>query len=155
MKIRLAQNCDVDYILKLLYQVQEVHAKGRPDIFILGAKKYSKEQLLNIIKDENTPIYVATNEKNEVLGYAFCIIKTEQSENLQKIKTLYIDDLCVDKNLRRNGVGIALFNYVKNLAKSKGCYNITLNVWALNEGALKFYQKCGLAPLKTTMETII
>ena len=35
------------------------------------------------------------------------------------------------------------------------CYNVTLNVWACNESARKFYEKCGLKPQKYGMETIL
>lgn len=155
MEIKKAENCHIDGIINLLYQVQNVHAEKRPDVFVLGSKKYSKTELEKIIKNKNTPVYVATNEKNCVLGYVFCIVQTEESENLQPIKTLYIDDLCVDKNLRAKGVGTALYNFAKTLAKNLGCYHVTLNVWSLNESALKFYQKMGLVPLKTTMEQIL
>ena len=44
------------------------------------------------------------------------------------IKTLYIDDLCVDENVRGKSIGKQLFEHVKSYAKEIECYNITLNV---------------------------
>ncbi|MBE7088582.1 MAG: GNAT family N-acetyltransferase [Clostridiales bacterium] len=155
IEIVKAQACHIDGITNLLYEVQSVHAEKRPDIFVSGGKKYTKSELENIIINKNTPIYVATNKQNAVLGYIFCQIQSEVSKNLQPIKTLYIDDLCVDKNARFKGIGKALFGFAKEIAKGLGCYHITLNVWHLNESALKFYQKLGLIPLKTTMEEIL
>ena len=74
---------------------------------------------------------------------------------LTDVQTLYIDDLCVDENVRGLGVGRALYAYVRDFAKEQGCYNLTLNVWACNENALRFYEACGLKPQKIGMETIL
>jgi ribosomal protein S18 acetylase RimI-like enzyme len=74
---------------------------------------------------------------------------------LTDIKTLYIDDICVDENHRRKGVGEALYKYVVEYAKENNYYNITLNVWNCNPGAMKFYEAMGLKPLKVCMEQIL
>ena len=74
---------------------------------------------------------------------------------LTDIKTLYIDDLCVDENVRGQHIGKSLYEYVVAFAKEQGCYNVTLNVWALNESAMKFYEACGLVPQKIGMEKLL
>lgn len=155
MKIRKAQNKDIKELDQLLYQVQSIHHQGRPDIFKIGQKKYTDQQLLEIINNEKTPVFVATiNDK--VVGYAFCIFQQHISNNiLTDIKTLYIDDLCVDENTRGQHIGKSLYNHVLNYAKESGCYNVTLNVWTLNQDAMKFYEKCGLKPQKIGMEQIL
>ncbi len=156
MNIRRAQIKDMDRINELLFQVCLVHHKGRPDLFKYGARKYSDEQLKNIIADDKTPILVATDENDSVLGYAFCIFKQYINDNiLTDIKTLYIDDLCVDEKCRGQHIGKTLYNAVIDYAKEHGCYNVTLNVWSLNESAMKFYESCGLKPQKVGMETIL
>lgn len=153
--IRKVQNKDLKGVNKLLHQVLEVHAKGRPDIFKSGTKKYNDDELLVIFNDPKTPIFVAIDD-NELVGYCFCVYQeTKESENMHAMKTLYIDDLCVDENCRGKHIGTKLYNYVIEYAKKNDFYNVTLNVWALNESAMKFYQKLGLVPLKTTMEKIL
>ncbi len=155
MQIRRAVKNDMDGINSLLCQVLEVHHKGRPDIFKANAKKYTDDELLGIIEDDSKPIFVAVDGEN-VLGYAFCVFQQHIGNNiLTDIKTLYIDDLCVDENKRGQHIGKQLYDFVISFAKSSGCYNVTLNVWSLNEGAMKFYEKCGLKPQKVGMETII
>ena len=47
------------------------------------------------------------------------------------------------------------YDKVVKYAKEIGCYNLTLNVWSCNESAQKFYERQGLKPQKTTMETIL
>ena len=156
MNIRRAEIKDMDGNNKLLLQELIVHHNGRPDLFKPHAKKYTDEELKEIIADDKTPIFVAVDEQGEVLGYAFCVFKQLIDNNiLTDIKTLYIDDLCVDEERRGQHIGKQLYDYVVNFAKEQGCYNLTLNVWACNESAMKFYEKCGLVPQKIGMETIL
>lgn len=155
MNIRFAQEKDLPEINKLLYQVCMVHQNGRPDLFKAGAKKYTDNELIDIMHNEKTPILVAADENDVVKGYAFCIFQEHNSGSLTDIKTLYIDDLCVDENCRGQHIGTLLYNAVLDFAKKNKCYNVTLNVWSCNESAMKFYEKCGLKPQKVGMETIL
>lgn len=155
MLIRNAEKKDIPQIDELLFQVNKVHSDGRPDIFKPGTKKYSDEELEKIISDSLTPVFVADDGEGNILGYAFCIFEKAHSGAMQDIKTLYIDDLCVDKNCRGKKIGTTLYEYVLDFAKKSGCYNVTLNVWALNENARKFYEKCGLSVLKIGMEKVL
>ena len=153
MQIRRAEIKDADKINELLFQVAKIHANGRPDIFKTATKKYSDQELIEIINNDDSPIFVATDEKDLCLGYAFCVFqKTKDSILLQDRKTLYIDDICVDENSRGKHIGKSLYDFVENFAKENGFDNITLNVWSFNQSAYKFYEKCGMTPLKTTME---
>lgn len=155
-EIRRARECDMKDINRLLVQVNMVHHQGRPDLFRAGKKKYTDEQLRELIHDDSRPIFVAVDDQERVLGYAFCIFQQHLDDNiLTDIRTLYIDDLCVDETIRGQHIGKSLYEAVLAFARESGCYNVTLNVWALNEGALKFYEKCGLKPQKVGMETIL
>lgn len=156
MNIRRAKTTDMAGINKLLEQVLMVHHNGRPDLFKSGAKKYTDEELTLIIADDMKPIFVAVDEQEKVMGYAFCLFQQHLNNNiLTDIKTLYIDDLCVDESLRGMHIGRQLYDYVLVFAKEQGCYNLTLNVWSCNESAVKFYEKCGLVPQKVGMEKIL
>ena len=151
MDIRRAAASDIDGILSLLSQVLEVHAKIRPDIFILGTTKYTKDELNDIIADDSRPIYVGV-ENGKICGYAFCIIETAGGNAMHPRKTVYIDDLCVDAAYRGKGIGKEIFLYVKSEAKRLGFDDITLSVWQGNDPAYEFYKKMGMTPRKTVME---
>lgn len=156
MNIRRAKTTDMGGINKLLEQVLMVHHNGRPDLFKSGAKKYTDEELELIIADDKKPIFVAVDDEEHVMGYAFCLFQQHLNNNiLTDIKTLYIDDLCVDESLRGMHIGRQLYDYALNFAKEQRCYNLTLNVWSCNESAMKFYEKCGLVPQKVGMEKIL
>jgi len=155
MNFRRATEKDLAKVDDLLNQVNLVHHNGRPDLFNIG-RKYTDEQLLVLFKDDTRPIFVATDENDTVLGYAFCISQQHVNDNiLTDIKTLYIDDLCVDEKTRGQHVGKSLYEYVLQYARENNYYNVTLNVWALNESARKFYESCGMQVQKIGMETIL
>ena len=154
MEIRRAEISDIAGINALLRQVLEIHHKGRPDLFKGGVKKYTDEELEAILKDDKRPVFGAF-DGDRLLGYAFCVVKEQSSNILTDIKTLYIDDLCVDEKERGKHIGKSLFDYVTAYAGEIGCYNVTLNVWSCNEAAEKFYRSMGMKPQKTGMETIL
>ena len=156
MTIRKAGQKDIAGIGKLLLQVCMVHHQGRPDLFRAGGRKYSDEELAILLQDEERPIFVAVNEADQVLGYAFCVFQRHEEEaSFNNIQTLYIDDLCVDEEIRGQNIGKQLYEHVLSFARENVCYNVTLNVWYENKAAMKFYEKCGLKPQKIGMETIL
>lgn len=155
MIIRNAENKDIDAVSALLSQVLELHAKIRPDVFMSGTTKYSREELADIFADESRRTFVA-EENGRVLGYAFCIVKMPSfASTMKPRKALFIDDLCVDEAARGKAVGRRLFDFAKEQARRLGCCEITLNVWEGNDGAKAFYEKMGMKPRETQMELIL
>lgn len=155
-KVRRAKKSDIQRILELLVQVDMVHHNGRPDIFKGPATKYNEQELETIIEDDATPVFVCENETGSIMGHAFCVHKQVLDDSvLTDIRTLYIDDICVDEIFRNQSVGRALYLHVIEYAKTEGFYNVTLNVWSCNPGAIKFYEAMGLKPQKIGMEQIL
>ena len=156
MKVRMAQEKDIERIHSLLAQVAMVHHKGRPDLFKPVKSKYTDEEMKDLLQDSNRPILAAVDDNDCMQGYAFCIFQQYKDHNIMTdIKTLYIDDLCVDEAMRGKHIGKLLYNAALDYAREHGCYNLTLNVWSCNESAMKFYESCGLKPQKVGMEVIL
>nr|WP_300769647.1 GNAT family N-acetyltransferase [uncultured Acetatifactor sp.] len=156
MVIRRGEERDLIGIGRLLGQVLAVHHNGRPDLFKGDTKKYTDKELLAILCDDKKPVFVAVDDDGYVVGYAFCVFQQHFNDNiLTDIRTLYIDDLCVDEGLRGKHIGRSLYEHVLEFARREGCYNLTLNVWECNQGAKRFYEGCGLVPQKTGMEKIL
>ena len=152
--IRRANKNDIGSIIELLHQVDMVHHVIRPDLFKPNTTKYNEQELEDLLGDDNKPIFIF--EEGAVLGHAFCMITEVRDDKLlQDIKTLYIDDICVDEKARGKHVGKALYEFIRDYAKSIGCNNITLNVWEGNDAALSFYRNMGMKVQKTTMEIVL
>ena len=158
MEITVRRACtkDIKKVMLLLNEVLELHAKIRPDIFVSGSTKYTTNELTDIFADEQTPVFVACDETDEVVGYIFCQFRKRPfSTNMKDFKTLFIDDLCIDENCRGAHIGSRLFEFAKQFAKENGCYDVTLNVWEGNDSAMAFYKKMGMFVKETQMEIIL
>ena len=154
-QVRLAEAGDIPSVMELLKQVNQVHYEGRPDLFKQDTK-YTEEELAKIFRDPRTPVFVCADDSGRVLGHGFCVFERPGNTRLlQDILTLYIDDICVDEKARGQHVGKAIYEHILSFARGKGCYNVTLNVWHCNPGAMKFYESLGLLPYKLGMEKIL
>ena len=150
----------MDLLQKFIFEENKLLLKADTPDAGLGedsiSTEYTDEELIDIIISDTTPIFVGVDDNDEVLGYAFCkFIQHIDNNILTDIKTLYIDDLCVDEDKRGMHIGKQLYEYVLAFAKESECYNVTLNVWSCNESAMKFYEKCGMVPQKVGMEVIL
>lgn len=156
MRIRLAEERDIPGLNRLLRQVANVHHEGRPDLFRGNAKKYTDEELSALLRDADRPVFVYIGEEGHIDGYAFCILKQTVGDNiLTDLRSLYLDDLCVEETKRGQHIGRKLYEHVLRFAKEQGCYHVTLNVWSCNPGAMRFYQALGMQPQKICMEQIL
>ena len=156
MEIRRAEERDIPRLIELLEQVLQIHADIRPDIFIPGTTKYTNQELVEMLKDDTKPVYVAVDGQDVCLGYAFCQLKEQPfSNNMVPFTSLFIDDLCVDEECRGKHVGTILYKHVLDYAKEIGCYDVTLNVWEGNDNARAFYEKMGMFVKETQMEVIL
>ena len=152
MTIERANKNHIPGLIRLLYQVGDVHHQIRPDIFRAGAIKYTEKNLEELLRDETKPIFVAVEGEN-VLGYCFCVIEDSRGSTVLTDRVeIYIDDLCGEETCRGQGVAKALYEHTCAWAKDLGCAFVTLNVWCGNDGAMKFYEKMGLTPRKIFME---
>lgn len=157
MIIRKAEEKDLDQVLALLSDLLELHAKLRPDIFIPGTTKYTKEELLDIFSNDETPVFLAMNDDDEeMMGYVFCIIREQPfTTNMIQFETLFIDDFGVVEKFRGQHIATKMFEFIKEEAKRRGCYDVTLNVWEGNDKARKFYDSMGMKVKETQLELIL
>ena len=81
MLVRRAEIKDIEKINELLLQVAMVHHYGRPDLFKANCRKYKNDELVEIVKDDNRPIFVAEDD-GVVMGYAFCVITDRKDDNV-------------------------------------------------------------------------
>ncbi len=153
MKVRNAEIKDIPELIELLHQVLEIHAHDFPEIFKSGTTKYTEKDLEKIIVDPEKQIFVAADEDDKCVGYAFTVFEHHpETNNTYAEDVLYLDDLCVSYQCRGQHVGRLLFDRVREYAQEKNCRRITLNVWEHNDNARAFYDRMGMRPVKTMME---
>ena len=155
LNVRRATEKDIPAIMDLLVQVNMVHHIGRPDLFRGPTTKYDADELAAILSNDETPVFVGVDDDGRVMGHGFCVMQRSGGRLLVEHDTLYIDDICVDERARGQRVGRAIYARILEYAREKGCYNVTLNVWTCNPGAMAFYERLGLKPYRIGMEQIL
>ena len=153
--IRRAVVADIPKLQNLLSQILSVHHAVRPDIFKANGSKFSDQELEDIMSNDQRPIFIYEDDKGDLLGHLFLIIQEAKGLATQPKKTLFIDDLCVDELARGQKIGEKLYQFAYQKAIEWECYNLTLNIWNANEGAVRFYEHMGMIPQSMRMETIL
>lgn len=156
MEIRPAAPADIPELLALLDQVNAVHHEGRPDLFRRGVK-YSEDELTQLLADQSRLTLVAVDDEGAVLGHVMAEKRevTEDDGCLVPLKTLYVDDLCVNDKARGHGAGKALMRACEEWASANGYHNVTLHAWTLNPHAIEFYEHLGYETRCLDMERVL
>ena len=153
IKIRTAVMDDCERIRPLQKEIADLHHKGRPDLFKTEARYFTRESFSERLNDPKHTVYIAETDKGEVVGYAFAwIISHRNHPTYIDFDCFYIDDICVLKSHRRNGIGRMLFERCKEKARENKCKMIELGVWEFNKNAIAFYEKCGMSACTRRME---
>ncbi|MBR4950589.1 MAG: GNAT family N-acetyltransferase, partial [Clostridia bacterium] len=112
--VRTSNISDASSVHRLLCIIADIHRNGREDIFAGLQSKYTIEQVKERLSKQDNGVFVA-DINGTVAGYIFCDIITEGNGT-----TLYIDDLCVDPEIRNQGIGKALMDYAVSYGKECG-----------------------------------
>ena len=130
IQIRTISENDYPVLLSLFQEMADF--EKLPDRMINSVEQMQNEK--EFIKG-----FVATNENEEILGYATCFFAYYTWVG----KSLYLDDLYVRKDFRGNGIGTMLIKQIIQLAKSENCKRLRWQVSAWNEPAIAFYKSLG------------
>ena len=141
--IRKAKISDFQGIHKLIMQVHILHVNERNDIY-KDVDPMNFDEFKTELSNSNN-LYLIAELNNEIVGICFSQIKEILNNKIMKDrKILHIENICVDKDHQRNGIGKELYEQIVKLAKEKNIDNIELMVWGFNENAIKFYKNLGM-----------
>lgn len=131
-----------------------MHYQNRPDIYI-DDNPLPLEYFTKILNDNNAFNYVYV-ENNKICGLLMATMKNNRTIPILKERTAYfIEDIVVDENYRRKGIGKKLYNFLKEQAIKKNIDAIELNVWAFNESSIRFYESLGMTVRNMKLEQLL
>lgn len=155
MDIRFAREDELIRINEMRKQVNDVHVEGKPEVFKPGFSEELQNFIYYIWQDPEQDIVVADKD-GELCGFAIVHHIYKPENPFMYVRDfLDIDEFCVDERHRREGVAMALIDFIKKYAKEKGYHRIELNMWEFNEGALAFYEAAGFETYRRYMEMFI
>ena len=152
--VREAKRKDLDAINELRRQAHEMQTTGRPDIFQKPFSDALAQQANRMLHDKNGMLFVYTRE-GTVCGFVYATAENEPASSYWDSRAYCrVQEICVDKSCRGEGIGTALMDAVRAQAKERGCPKLELQVWSFNSGACAFWVKQGFTPYMYCMECI-
>ncbi|MBR5564960.1 MAG: GNAT family N-acetyltransferase [Roseburia sp.] len=150
--VRYAKNSDYDMVEVLMKQVQQMHVEWRPDIYKMGATVLSKGIYEKAVAEKN---FLVAEVEEMVVGLLFFYVYHRENDSSVTRDVLFVDSMAVHEDYRGQGIGHALFDYVKVVAKEKQIAAIELSVNAKNVDAMAMYRKYGFGEKSITMEMVL
>ena len=138
--LELATMQDRETVNALAKQVHAMHVSWRPDIYEMAEELYSAQRMQDSI--DHRQLFVA-KICGTVAGYVLVKIRSYDWPGVVKRKVMLVDEICVAESCRNQGIGNAMMEEVRALAKAFGCTDLQLGVYPQNDAAVAFYQKCG------------
>jgi ribosomal protein S18 acetylase RimI-like enzyme len=133
MKIIRAQSQQLDQLASLFDQYRQFYQQA-PDLE--GCRRFMAERLRN----NESVIFAAQTPAGDLLGFtqlyrSFCSVEMKE--------LIYLYDLFVQPDARRNGVAEALMHAARDYASARGADRLTLETATDNYKGQALYEKLG------------
>ena len=150
--VRFAEEKDLDRINDLRKQVNDIHVKGRPDVFREGFGEEIRDLAKEILEGESSDIIVV--ERDGIICGMACVDYVNRPETAYtKARSFYhVQEIAVDVKFRRQGVARELLEFMTADAKKRKFNKIELDVWEFNDSAIQFYEEIGFNQTRRWME---
>lgn len=89
-------------------------------------------------------LLVADVGNGKLAGYILGTIEDEPGQLLGRWG--YVDDLYIDEDYRRHGLGARMMGEMEEWFKAGGCSAVAVDSWLANPGASKAYEAMGFKP---------
>ena len=144
--IRTADIGDAKVLATLNAFVQDVHVQHRPDQFKETSDSELEAWYTSLLEKPTTRAWIAEAEGRPV-GYVLALTRDTPENLFTKARIwLEVDQLAVDPNCRRQGVGRSLVFHAIAYAKKEGIGRIEATSWSFNQEAHNLFGQLGFAP---------
>lgn len=137
IQIRKATVADAELVISFLKKLAEFENLSE-------CCNISKESLIKLMTEENA-LNVLFAEADSIpvgfMAYYFYKIATFSGK-----RVMYIEDVFIEENMRRSGIGGELFDMAKKIAAENNCARLEWKCLDWNTSAQKFYSKIGGVP---------
>ena len=152
IKIRRAIIEDLEVIRKLNNTLFELEKENYDSTLIKDwpLTEDGKEYFTDLI---NNHYVIIAEVDNEIVGYLAGSINEKGS--YEGIQYSEINNMVINSNYRRHGIGKKLINDFKDYCKTKGINNLKVTASYKNRDAIEFYHKNGFEEFDVTLTTEI
>jgi len=151
--IRKATEKDYPELVKLYDELNSMHVKALPHLFVKPSKTPQDPAYIRSILKNKDAVLLIAQSGGEITGFIEAVVMQppDHPESVKR-KYAYINDICVKPECRRSSVGKKLVEAVEKWAIESGLSEIQLNVWDFNKRAMAFFENTGFMPLHHIME---
>jgi GNAT superfamily N-acetyltransferase len=136
MRIRNASMSDADAVERLFREfVAYLRTVGDEHEYVFGARQFAEDGF------GSDPAFrgLVAEDESGVIGYVlFC-----KAYDGDYVRFFYVIDLYVQAQSRGRGIGTALMDAVRDLARREGVRRLSWLVHKNNSGAIRFYERLG------------
>lgn len=143
VSIRNAVTDDASALAALWRQLDTLHATLHPTFFRSPAAPRSHNEISKRLSDPNGQVFVACVSDRVVGAISVRIYETPNDPGIVSARRAYFDDLIVDRDRQRQGIGRALFTAARHWACARGATQLLLTLWDGNDSGAKFYEALG------------
>ena len=152
MLVRAAEEVDVSAIAALNAAVQQLHHEARPDWFVAPDGKAIASWLMTTLGRDDVFVFVA-EEDGRIVGYTLATLhRRAPTPFTRAVAILELDQIGVDEDARRSGVGALLIRRIADLRSEVGADLAMLTVWDFNEVARAVFRACGFVDAMHRLE---
>ncbi|CAG9982771.1 unnamed protein product [Clonostachys byssicola] len=144
--VRFATLADANRITELgahVFAVTYGHSVEPRELRTYLKESYSKSSIIKDIQDGKKDVFVATNDENNFLGFAYLTQGNKEPCVETFERTIELQRLYVHPSSHGTGVGRLLGEAVETRAREQGFKNVWLGVWEDNPRAIRAYEKWG------------
>jgi GNAT superfamily N-acetyltransferase len=145
MEIRTATEDDVERLVHIQRQTMDLHQQSFPTYYRSPGDEQLRGAMRDFLAAEETVVWVALVDSVPVGFLVFKLVAAEENAFCHARREGLIDQLSVDADHRRQGVGRTLVAQAEQYARSQGCNELCLAVLVTNDTTRQFYQNLGLA----------
>lgn len=117
-----------------------------------GKTEEARQHYEHAIEDPDA-LCIVSEENGNLAGYLTGELLPDAASRPGKRAELV--NMVVLENHRNQGIGPKLIEEFLNWSRGKGADRIMVNVYAVNEGAIKLYERYGFKPLDLIMEKVV
>jgi GNAT superfamily N-acetyltransferase len=145
-RIEQASQADVEALATLNLRVHQLHVRHAPRFFIQPTEAQVREGFRELLVQENVRAFIAYAEGIPV-GYVLVLIHERPADAIGPARRwLYIDQISVEPQWERQGIGRQLMQSVMDLGRAAGIDELETDIWAFNENAQAFFESFGFLP---------
>jgi diamine N-acetyltransferase len=146
VRIERASPSDARTLARLSRRVHGLHVAHAPGFFLQPTESEMEAAFVERLGEPRATALVAY-DGTVPIGYVLALVQERPASALVPARRwLYVDQISVEPQWARRGVGCQLMKRVVDLAREAGLGEVVADVWAFNTEAQAFFKARGFQP---------